>query len=38
MSHLQFGDTPPPDDDPELRKYRSSVSVPPWMRDEGGDQ
>ncbi len=26
----------PPDDDPELEKYRSSLSVPPWMR-EGGD-
>jgi hypothetical protein len=30
-------DIPPPDDDPELAKYRNSVSVPPWMW-EGGDQ
>jgi len=30
--------TPPeaPPDDPELRKYRNNLSVPPWMR-EGGD-
>jgi hypothetical protein len=27
---------PTPPDDPELEKYRSSLSVPPWMR-EGGD-
>lgn len=29
-------DIAPPEDDPELAKYRNSVNVPPWMR-EGGD-
>jgi hypothetical protein len=28
-------DTPLGDDDPELAKYRNSLSVPPWMWEEG---